>query len=327
MRSSLIAIGVVLAGLSGARAAEARERALDSVRAVCQVCWAARTADRMRFAGNAVQRGQARSRHEEARLRTLETMYTVEVPAAAFAFAEYDPDAGVLSIDTRRNFRLFDGRVELYATGNEPIAFELEAGPAGRLVANQRTGRQKLRLGFLVSFDQPEADPCLIRPASRFTVRADLAFAEIVDAASRVVARMTTERLDEFVPDAAELGGGGAQSPAPAGQVTVTPPTIAAEPRRRGAIDEWFSSEGAAAIAALLEPCRVAGARGGRVVGSLAIALDVEASGAPANVRVEMDSMSNQALSSCVVEKIGTVRFPAGRSRARVTLPLLLTRE
>jgi hypothetical protein len=53
--------------------------------------------------------------------------------------------------------------------------------------------------------------------------------------------------------------------------------------------------------------------------------MDVDAGGAPANVRVEMDSMSNEVLSACVIEKIGTLRLPSGRSRVRMTLPLLFT--
>lgn len=326
MSSRPLALCLLLGVALAAPAAAARERALASVRDVCVVCWAARPAERMSFAGDAVVRGQARARHDEARLRALETVYKVEVPAAAYGFGEYDPDEGILAVDTRRNFRLFDGRVELYATGNEGVAFELAADRAAALVAGHRGGRQKLRLGFLIAFDEPESEPCLIRPAGSFTVRADLAYAELVDAGGRVVARMTTERLDEVVPDAGDLDTPGAgQSPPPAGQVTVTPPTITGDPRRRGAIDQWVSSEGSGAIAALLEPCRVLGARSGRVVGSLAIAMDVEASGAPANLRVEVDSMSNEALSACVLEKLGTLRLPAGRSRVQMTLPLLFT--
>lgn len=306
--------------------AEARERALATARDVCQVCWAARPADRMTFEGDAVRRGQARSRHDEARLRTLEVVYKVEVPAAAYGFAEYEPDEGMLPVDTRHNFRLFDGRVDLYATNNEPIAFELEAARAASMVSGHQAGRQKLRIGFLLAFDQPDSDPCLIRPAGSFTVRADLAYAELVDAAGHVLSRMTTERFDEVVPDAAELDTpGSAQSPPPAGQVTATPPTVTGDARRRGAIDEWMATEGGAAIGPLLEPCRVAGARSGRVVGSVAVAMDVEASGAPANLRVEMDSMGNETLSACVLEKLATLRFPSGRSRVQLTLPLLFT--
>ncbi len=326
MWSRAIATVVALSALSAPAISAARERALGSVRDVCVVCWAARPADRMTFTGDAVHRGQARSRHDEARLRTLETVYTVEVPAAAYGFAEFDPDQGLLAVDTRRNFRLFDGRVDLYATNNEPIAFELEADRAAALVAGHRAGRQKMRLGFLLAFDQPDSDPCLIRPAGTFTVRADLAYAELRDARGQVLARMTTERLDEVVPDAAEIDPpGSAQSPPPAGLVTVTPPTVTGDARRRGAIDQWMATEGGAAIGPLLEPCRVLGARAGRVVGSLAVAMDVEASGTPANLRVEMDSMSNETLSACVLEKLGTLRFPSGRSRVQVTLPLLFT--
>jgi hypothetical protein len=318
------ALAVVLAAVLAAPVVEARERALASGRDVCVVCWAARPAERMNFTGDAVRRGQARARHDEERLRALETVYKVEVPAAAYGFREYEPDEGILAIDTRHNFRLFGGRVDLYATSNEGIEFELAADQAATHVSAHRAGRQKLRLGFLLAFDDPDSDPCLIRPAASFTVRADLAYAELVDAGGRVVARMTTERLDEVVPDAGEIDApGAAQSPPPAGQVTVTPPTITGDPRRRGAIDQWVSTEGGAAIGALLEPCRVVGARSGRVVGSLAIAMDVEASGAPANLRVEVDSMSNEVLSACVLEKLGTLRLPSGRSRVQMTLPLL----
>jgi hypothetical protein len=38
-----------------------------------------------------------------------------------------------------------------------------------------------------------------------------------------------------------------------------------------------------------------------------------------------MDSMTNEALSACVLEKLATSRWPAGRSRTHVTLPLLFT--
>lgn len=321
MRFALVALGV----LGMASSVEAREQALTSTRSVCQVCWAARPADRMTFTGDAVRRGQARSRHDEVRLRTLETLYTIEIPAGAYAFSEYDTDSGVLPIDTRRNFRMFGGQVDLYATGHEAIAFELEAPRARALVTAHGGGHQKLRLGFLLAFDEPDSDPCLIRPAGSFTVRADLAYAELVDGGGRVVGRMTTERLDEVMPDAGELDTPGtAQSP-PAGTVTVTPPSITGDAHRRAAIDAWVAAEGSAAIVALVEPCRAVGARAGRIVGSLALAMDIDASGAPANVRVEMDSMSNEALSACVIERLGAMRVPSGRSRVQMTLPLLFT--
>ncbi|MBI2896036.1 MAG: hypothetical protein HYY06_20930 [Deltaproteobacteria bacterium] len=322
-------LALMLLEASQARAAE---RELTTIAAFCQVCRAARPTDRVAFPGDAFQRGQARMRHAEARLQTLETLYRATLPQGAFRFGEYDFESGVLPVDTRHAFRFFGGVVTLYTSSNEPIAFEVEPDRARALVDQVGRGRARLVIGFLVAFDDTESDPCLVRPSGSMAVRADLAFSEVVDPSGRVLARMQTERLDEVLPSSPpEPGpGGSAQSPTmDAGSVTVAPPTVTGDARRRAAIDAFIAG-GGATISALVRPCRAVGARaGGRTRGSLVVAMDVDAAGAVSGLRVEVDSIGNGELARCVVERMGGLRYPggSGRGRVQVSLPLMFTDE
>ena len=119
-----------------------------------------------------------------------------------FRFEGYDPGEGFLLVDTRRNLRLFGGSVELFPSGLEAIGFVASAERARELQEAQRAGA-RLRIGFFLGFDG-DGQPCLVRSAMGVTlVRADLAFAELVDPDGRVLAREDSERLTAW-RDAAE---------------------------------------------------------------------------------------------------------------------------
>jgi hypothetical protein len=119
----------------------------------------------------------------------------LEVPT--FRFDGYDRDGGRLLVDTSRNLRALRGAVEVLPAHLEEIAFVAAPARAREL---RREGHT-LRLGFFLGFDG-EGQPCVVRAAVGVTlVRAELAFAELLDESGRVLAREDMDRLRAWLDD------------------------------------------------------------------------------------------------------------------------------
>ncbi len=122
-------------------------------------------------------------------------LYSVQVSSPRFE--GYDEVEGLLLLDTRRNFRVLGGAAEIFPSGLEPVGFRASPQRAQEL----RRQARKLRLGFFLAFDGV-GRPCVIRSAVAVTtVRADVAFAELLDERGRVLAREDTERYRAWRDD------------------------------------------------------------------------------------------------------------------------------
>ena len=105
-----------------------------------------------------------------------------------------------VSIGGRRRLRAFDGHVSILLTGFEPIDFDAPEGGAASLRQQVEQGA-RLRLGFFLGFDNSRRQPCLVRNAHAVTiVRADVAFAEILDGQRRL-ARSEHDRFRAWSDD------------------------------------------------------------------------------------------------------------------------------
>jgi hypothetical protein len=160
------------------------------------VCWVAFGASRAAADEHVLEDlpsvHEACRRSEEPGRRVL---HVLEVPS--FRFDGYDREGGRLLVDTRRNLRALRGAVEVLPKDLEDVAFVASPERAREL---RRRGRA-LRLGFFLGFDG-EGQPCVVRAAVGVTlVRAELAFAELVDADGRVVAREDMDRLRAWLDD------------------------------------------------------------------------------------------------------------------------------
>jgi hypothetical protein len=306
-----------------AAVARAEEPAPQPTRVDCRslyrACLDARDPDRLPLGGDAYQRGRARTEQRAARERVLGALLEVEVGATSFSFTEYDFEGETLAVDTERNLRLWGGRMSFYPSGGDALAFPLAPDRAREIVERLRRREIRLRIGFLLGHDDPDADPCLLRPGVPPIVKADIAYVELVDAGGRVLAREDTPRL----ADSHSL----ASPPAGAAGVTVTiaPPTVTGDRALAAAVEAQLAGDGAARLVAAIQAC----VRAEGPVGTVVVDLTLDGAGHASDVSLSVDSLHEDAMSACVRDAVANWSFPTGsrHARAHVSVPVMITRE
>lgn len=225
-------------------------------------------------------------------------LYSVEVPRFRFGAPEED-EPGRLFVDTARNLRALNGALELFSAGLEPIGFAARGARSTQL----QEGAARLRLGFFLGFDGT-GQACVLRSAAGVTtVRMDLAFAELLDARGRVIAREDTERLRAWSDDLEE----------------VRPVEIGAPIPRGGAVDVRGLESALPAIAA----CHVAGvAQGASADAQVSVRLTVR-SGQIAEATTELSSLGSRRATRCVIDALRVIRVAGD---GVVTVPIRLRR-
>jgi hypothetical protein len=316
-----LAITIVLAARSAAAQDEPAPPAPTRVdcRSLYRACLDARDPDRMPLGGDSFSRGRARAEQRRVRERIVGALLEVEVPANAFAFEEYDFDGESLSVDTERNLRLWGGRIDLFPSGGDALAFPLAPDRARDVVERHRRREVKLRIGFLLGHDDPDADPCLLRPGVPPIVKADVAYMELADVAGHVLAREDTARLADAHTLAPDTSGAAASV-----RVTVAPPTITGDRAVAAAVEADFAGGASERLAAAIQPC----VRADGPVGTVVVDLALEG-GHASDVRIEVDSLHEDTMSACIRDAVAAWAFPAAghHARARVSVPVMITRE
>ncbi len=122
---------------------------------VKRLCSALVPPERLRAGGDAVDRGEAEARQDEARAAALKERYEVLVPAGKLAFAPYDGPERRLALQEPAQLPLADG-IALWPTESRGLAVAVEATAARRVLDAQRRGT--LSLGLV--FDLPEDATC-----------------------------------------------------------------------------------------------------------------------------------------------------------------------
>ncbi len=259
---------------------------------------------------------------EDARMRARPELYVMEV---AHHLGRYRAEPGLLFVDTRRNLSAFDGHVSVLISGLEPIAVEATAEPAESL---RSAAGAHLRVGFFLGFDDRMRQPCVVRNAHAVTiVRADLAFAELVDETGERLARMETDRLRAWLDDQSALGIPGEGPRGAVGEASfdgqIAPP------------DSWQRSLETASIRAQIAQCHAQGiARGAATEGEVVVRLNVETrTGRVRRSDVAISSLGDVEEGECIAHAIGAgAQLPAGPSswQTEVTdlsVPVRLTAE
>ena len=234
-------------------------------------------------------------------------LYSIAVQR--FRFAGYDEDYSALPVDLRRNLKALRGAAEIFPSGREPIAFLGSAERATELATHQRAGT--LRVGFFLNFDGTRR-ACLIRPSAGVTtVRADLAFVELIDSGGEVVAREDSDRLRAWLDDAeaSRLPGTGPRA-------AVDAPMV-----ERGTLPAvWRTRSQSRPFQAGVSRCYAeARSRGCAPGGHLYVSVRTD-QGQSLSAQVMLSTVRDSALRECIAERFATL--PAAPSPVHATFPI-----
>ncbi|HET8539585.1 MAG TPA: hypothetical protein VFL83_06910 [Anaeromyxobacter sp.] len=137
-------------------AAEKPAARLDRADDVAALCRTLVPAERVRPAGDAVERGEEEARQATARGAALKERYAVRVPAAKLAFAPYDGPERRLALQEPVQLPVADGTARLWPTERRDLAVEADAAAARRVLDAQRRGA----LALEIAFELPEDATC-----------------------------------------------------------------------------------------------------------------------------------------------------------------------
>jgi hypothetical protein len=131
-------------------------RPIASAEDLAALCAALAPAERLRGEGNALERGEAGTRHEARRDDALVARYAITLPGGPLAFAPYDAPEHRLTLAEPAVLPVPQSGSRLWPTEERGLAVEVDAAAARRILEAQRAGRLDLELVF----DLPEDATC-----------------------------------------------------------------------------------------------------------------------------------------------------------------------
>ncbi|MDX2019530.1 MAG: hypothetical protein SF187_04765 [Deltaproteobacteria bacterium] len=274
---------------------------------VLRLCDALQASDGMTFKGNAVEQAHQRQAHDERRASSLDSRYELTLPAAGFRFDGYD-DGKLKLVDTR--FSVEDG-IELDRAADEPIAFELSDAAAERLLQMHAEGKLKLRLVFSPQPSQMRPDVCLRQSGGRMVkFGAQVLAAYVVGPLGAPLARFETEAF------AQEMA---AVTPVHSAAVYFGKPVSADATPVSPSLQEAFTKLEPSLVACYREALT----RKATTQGTLIVGLTLSKDGRAQQPRMEMSTITDEALVACAVASIGKASVPATPPLpAALSLPL-----
>ena len=307
----LLGLGVLLSQAVAAGAERLPVVPLDGpgLRRICEIV---RPDGQVKFTGNEVERGKARSEYRKRRAATLERFYLVTVPSNGFSFREYDVAEKRLTLDTRKLMAVGEGVDLAFAGGDdEPeIAAAVEPQPAESIVLLRGKGKLGLRLSFKLDPGQA-GDPCTRSPTRKsIKVAIDPLAFELVEAGK--VEKMHyrgelpgyTDALQGSVP----VKGARVRFGKPSvGQGEPSAPLIAA---LRGLEP------------GLLQCYRVGLENNARLRGALVVGFKLDAGGRVVQASAEINSLGDDQVTACAVAHVRAHRFARGVRPGRVSVPV-----
>ncbi len=281
---------------------------IETEKDAASLCVALTPVERMRFRGDAVERGKAQVDHETARREAVAKRYRASVQGKALAFKEYDPDEGRLSLTTRNTLSVADGHLRLWAA--DALTVEADVETAQRILDAQKRQALSLVLTFEVATDGKERTPCTALAGQRIsTLNVDPVSWEY--------------RSGEVV-----LARGGEDAERPL-------VSAAQGARRRVEVSEPIAEVGAGEIrrrlqgqAQALDGCYASAlAKDPDLGGSLIAEVRLTAAGGvPKQAEVVIDSIRDEGLSACVKGVLARTVVPGGAAQ-RVAVPIRFVLE
>ncbi len=163
--ASLLLVSVAAAAPAGSavpivrheEAAPARPAVrLETTDDLARLCRALEPAERVRAAGDAVERGEAEASHETSRGAALKERYQARIAAAKLAFAPYDAPERRLALQEPVQLPAGGATARLWPTEARDLAVEADPATARRILEAQRRGA----LALEVAFELPEDATC-----------------------------------------------------------------------------------------------------------------------------------------------------------------------
>ena len=281
---------------------------LRGARDVARLCEVLRDEAGMVFDGNEVQRARARDVHQQRRIQAAESPYVVLVPASGFDFRRYELSEKRLIVDTGGTFVLADGVELMAADPDAALAFEVAPEAAEVILKDHAAGRVALRLAF--------------RPA-----RSDLRKDICVRLSGGGIVKLPVDVLGYALLGPDGTSKASSQSGELAEDVSgpVRTPEVKIEPPRTGDQHNVSDATANAVIAlgpTLLSCYEKALKRRPALRGRLVLDVRVTGDGRIDSPRMEMSSLRDDALVSCVVERVSKARLGGVSGSMRLSLPI-----
>jgi hypothetical protein len=273
------------------------------------LCEALRDEDSTSFPGNAVEQARAVEAHAQRRQAALAGRYVAIVPASGFAFRSYELGERRLVLDIERGLALGDG-AELFVPSKDPApGFVLAPDLADRLLTQRSEGRLALRLIFRPEGSRLRKDACMWLGGGRVVkMEIEVLGAALVAPDGTVLSRGDTGEYADSAPT----------TPVRSPKVTMNKP--------RGTDGKEIETSLARALASLSEralPCyeRVLIARPA-LRGILVLGIRIGAGGRIEAAHVDMSSLGDDTLVSCVATNVAKATVAGTSSGQRFSLPL-----
>ena len=273
------------------------------------LCQTLRDEDIASFPGNAVEQARAYELHAQQRQAALIGRYVALVPASGFAFRSYDIGERRLLLDTEHGLALGED-AELIIPSKEPVpGFVLAPDLADRVLNQRADGRLALRLIFRLAGSQFRKDACMWLGGGHVVkMEIEILGTALVAPDGTVLSR----------GDTGEYADSSSMFPVRSPKVTVRKP--------RGADGKDVSPGLAAAFSALAEraqPCYegVLIARP-NLRGTVVLGIRIGAGGRVESVHVEMSSLGDDAVVSCVSKNASKATIAGTSSGQRFSVPL-----
>jgi len=261
------------------------------------------------FPGNAVEQARAIEIHAQRRQAALAGRYVAVVPAAGFVFRSYELGERRLILDTDRGLALGDG-AELFVPSKDPApGFVLAPDLAERILTHRTEGKLALRLVFRPAGSQLRKDACVWLGGGRVVkMEIEVLGAALLAPDGTVLSRGDTGEYADSSPTA----------PVRSPKVSVR------KVRGTDGKELQFGMAGAlGAIAERAQPCyeRVLIARPA-LRGTLVLGIRIGTGGRVESAHVEMSSLGDDTLVSCVATTVTKVTLPGTSSGQRLSVPL-----
>jgi len=273
------------------------------------LCESLRDEDSTSFAGNAVTQARAVEAHAQRRQAALAGRYVAVVPASGFAFRSYELGERRLLLDTQRSLVLGDG-AELFVPSTDPApGFVLAPDLADRLLAQRWEGKVALRLIFRPLGSRLRKDGCMWLGGGRVVkMEIEVLGAALVAPDGTVLSRGDTGEYADSSPT----------TPVRSPKVSVHKPRASDGKEINPAVADALS-----AIAERARPCyeRVLLARPA-LRGTLVLGIRIGTGGHIEAAHVEMSSLGDDTLVSCVATNVAKASLAGTSSGQRFSVSL-----